>query len=276
MRRAPNTARATRPANTLFTDLNQPIRNKKRGPVDVEPVVQTPRGRIRSQRGMMTDTATFRSVGDKTQTVDSLMKSVRRDKTSRVQQWINENDPKPLEILRHIAEESQPHKRILTLICDQLEAFPPSALQEPIVDLNDDAADEIANIRVRSHDMAQCIDDLAEEENALDEELEDARSRWRDAKAERDRYADLVNASTFEAIEKEREDEERASWRAKELVQTTRRAYNELWGENKHIKSELSKMQKKIDDQRKIHQELIAQRAMEIIEERMIPDVTPM
>lgn len=278
--RVPRTARTPRTANNLFSDLNQPIRNRTRTPVVSDVPVQTPRPRIYSQRSV-TDTTGFKSVSENTKSIDVLMSSARRDKAAQIQSWIEYENPKPLEILRKIAEVSPPHNRILTLICDELSKFPPSSLQEPIFDLNDDAADQMAEIHMKARTITRETEDLEREEADLLSQLEAAKKAHSKAQAEHDRMKHLLEISTFNEYEKEqreqrlREQERQGKPSSVDYKDSNR--YNELWGENRHLKNEMEKLTAKIDEHRKFHKEFTKRRAEEKAEKagkkRKVQDV---
>lgn len=195
------------------------------------------------------------------------MSSARRDKAAQIQSWIDCENPKPLEILRKIAEISPPHSRVLTLICDELSKFPSSALQEPIFDLNDDASEQMAEIHMKSRDITRETEDLEREESELLRQLEDAKRQHEKAQAEHDRMKHLIEMSTFTEYEREqreirlREQERQASVKSADYKDSNR--YNELWGENRHLKNEMEKLTAKIDEQRKFHKEFTKRQAEE-------------
>jgi hypothetical protein len=221
---------------------------------------------------MGTDATAFRSVDDTTISLDVIISSARKDKAAQVQAWIDEFHPPPIEILRKIAEVSPPHQRVLTLICDELAKFPPANLQEPILDVRDDAAAQISDIKARLNSLLRRTEELEGEEDELQLQLARAKERHAEAKIEYDRYLRLIGVSSFNAIEAERlqqrrDDSESMSKPTEEHRESTR--YNELWGENRHLKAEIEKIQAKIDDQRAYHVEYARKKAMAAVKAKL-------
>lgn len=274
--KTPRTARTARAARDMYCDLNQPIRSQNRTPLAPTAPAYTPRPRISTQR-QFTDTTMFRSVDDKTQTVDYLINSGRKTKAAEVQAWIDEFSPSPIEILRKIAQVSQPHTHLLNLICDELEKFPPEKLKDPINELNDDAIDQIAGIKIRSHDLEGEIEDLKIEENELQIKLKEAKENLAKTKDEYDRYKRLVEMATFDSYDKEEEMKKRQ----KEVEMLTKKPkndedslkYNALWGENNHLRDETQKLINKIEQQRKLHQEFTHRKALKEAAKTDLPHI---
>jgi regulator of replication initiation timing len=154
----------------------------------------------------------------------------------------------------------------LTLIADELAKFPPSALQEPILDMNDDAIDQISAIKSRMYDLSRETEKLEQEEEILKQKLADAQQRQAEVKKEWERYKHLIASSTFEDIDREsiearrKEEEELIARGDHEHDKSI--SYNELWGANKFLKGETEKLQAKINEQRAYHEQYIAKKAI--------------
>lgn len=274
--RTSRTPRTARTARDMYCDLNQPIRSQNRTPLTPSAPAYTPRPRVSTQR-QFTDTTLFRSVDDKTQTVDYVINSGRKTKAAEVQQWIDEFSPSPIEILRKIAQVSQPHAHLLNLICDELEKFPPEKLRDPINELNDDAFDQIAGIKIRSHDLENEIEDLKLEENELKAKLKESKENLAKIKDEYDRYTRLVQMASFDSYE----NDEEMKKRQKEVEMLTKKPkndedsikYNALWGENNHLRDETQKLINKIDEQRKLHQEFTHRQALKKAAKNQLPHI---
>jgi hypothetical protein len=223
-----------------------------------------------------TDATTFRSVDDTTISLDTIISSARKDKAAQVQAWIDQFHPPPIEILRRIAEVSPPHQRVLTLISAELSKFPPANLQEPILDVRDDAIDQMSNIKSRLNGVLRQTEELEGEEEELQLQLTRAKGRQAEAKREYDRYVRLIGVSTFNAIEAERlqkrrdDSEQQMAKPADEHSESTR--YNELWGENRHLKAEIEKLKAKIDDQRAYHVEYSRKKAIAAVNAKLALD----
>lgn len=272
------TPRTSRTIPEIYIDLNQPIRSKTRTPVEPAAAYPSPRPRILSSR-TTTDTSTFRSVDDRTQRLETIIASSRREKSQQLQQWIEEFKPTPIEVLRKIAAVSDPHRSVLTLIADELSRFPPNALIDPLDEMNCDAMDEIANIKIKSHDLQRHMRELETEEKDLKRKLQEALDKQEKARQEYERYKKLIEVSTFNSHKEDIEEEQRCN---EERIMKQNQAnseesvrYNQLWGENKHLRNETAKIQGKIDEQRKYHQEFTTRRAMEIFDSRQIQEVEP-
>ena len=218
-----------------------------------------------------TDTRRFTKVNEYSQTLEGMMATKRRGRVARVMEWIEECRPGPIEILRRIASESAVHARVLSLICDELEKFPPGSLEEG--ETEDGTLEELNGIKVRSCDMQRYARDLEREEDELLERLEEVKEKKRAADEERRLLQRLLEASTFAAYDREKEEnEERGQVQGEERKQRSP-VYNELWGVNRHLREELEKLQQRIDAQRKYHEEFTTARAMGVVKSRMIQDV---
>jgi regulator of replication initiation timing len=256
--------RAARTARNLYAELNQPIRNQGRAPLPPEPPAASPRPRIVAGKAL-TDTARFRSVEDRTLSLESIISSARRGSAADIQAWIEGHDPSPIAILRRIASVSPPHERVLTLIADELARFPLGSLEEPIFELNDDAMDEISDIQGRIHDLARETEALEQEEELLKGQLAEARAARAEVQSEWERYRNLIGRSTFTPQgDAERDAQQR---RAEALIlrgdEEHERSvtYNQLWGANKFLKGETEALQAKINEQRAYHASYIAKKA---------------
>jgi cell division septum initiation protein DivIVA len=253
------TARGDRSARELFLDLNQPIRSKTRPQVAPDPPVPPPRPRIPPQK-LSTDACRFRSVDDKTLSIDSIIKSTRRDRASELQSWIDSDNPPPIDILRRIAALSPPHSRVLTLIADELSRFPAADLREPLVDLDADAVDELTSVAVRTHDLTRRAEELQREAEALRAQLARAIERRDAARTEWERYRRLIDAATFHEVGNRGTGSTRVQTGEGGRAEAT--MYNGLWGENKHLRGEIEKIDIQIEEHRKYHREYTAQRAL--------------
>ncbi|OHT07180.1 hypothetical protein TRFO_01314 [Tritrichomonas foetus] len=271
------TARTPRTARTgpeIYMDLNNPVRNKTRTPLAPAPPAYTPRPRVHTQR-QFTDTTSFRAVDEKTHSVESVINSGRKSKAAQVQAWIDEFNPSPIEVLRKIAQVSQPHQHLLNLICDELEKYPPEKLKDPIHELNDDAFDQITGIKIRSQDLEGETEELRIEEEELKRKLKEAEDNLAKTKDEYDRYKRLVSMSTFTSYEKEQEalktNHQVELLTTKPVNTNDSKRYNSIWGENNHLRDETKKLQKKIDQERSKHHEYTQRKAMKIAEKRNVP-----
>jgi cell shape-determining protein MreC len=214
-------------------------------------------------------------VEDTTVSLDVIISSARRGKAADVQAWIDEFHPEPIEVLRRIASVSPPHQRILTLISDELARFPPANLPEPILDLADDAVDQISDISQRLRDLTKETEDLENEEKLLNTQLMRAKERQAEAKREYERYCHLIGVSSFglreeERLEERRQESEMEIAKITDTPTETAR-YNELWGENRHLRNEIGKLQAKIDEQREYHREYALRKAMAVVQSRLDP-----
>lgn len=209
--------------------------------------------------------------------VEDLMKSSRRANVDSVREWIYESQRGPFEILRKIAEVSPIHRKILTLICDDLERLmlkpqPPrgprsarrSVSKSPFPDTGD-IERALAEARTRKSDLGAEMKKLRAERDALQTEF------------------NLLNRTlseqTFEASARrhaeeqvKREEDARAAVLARK--QQSSAMYNRLWGENRHLRSEIERVHVKLSAHRAIHEKYCAYRANEVISSRAISDVS--
>ena len=266
--RSPRSDRGKRPKPALYDDLNKPIRERK-PIVEWDAPGQTPRPRTPRQR-KVTDTSAFTVLSDHTQSLESVMSTVRKNKTARVQAWINEKSPKPIEILRRIAQESPAHARVLNLICDELDKFPESSLRDPALAMNEKARSEIDGARARSRDIGIEMDRIEMEEDELVAALEAAKERHGRLVERLETLKYVMCRSTF--TEHEKEMMERNAQHQEALMSTRREScrdserYNVLWCENTQLKSESKRLQELIDAERNFHREFVKDRAMKIVE----------
>ena len=258
-----------RTPKAIYAELNRPIRGGSREPVEPGRPARTPRPRRMWQK-TATDTRRFAKVNEYSQTLEGMMATKRRGRAARVMEWIEECRPGPIEILRRIASESAVHERVLSLICDELEKFPPGSLEEG--EIEDGTLEELNGIKVRSCDMQRYARDLEREEDELLDCLEEVKQKKRAADEERRLLQGLLEASTFAAFEQEKEENAEIG-QVIEKKQKKSPVYNELWGVNRHLREELEKLQQMIDAHRKYHEEFTTARAMGVVKSRMIQDV---
>lgn len=68
-----------------------------------------------------TDTSHFEKIS--TDTVETIISNTRKIKENQIQDWIDQSNPSPFEILRRISEISLPHHNILSKIIPELEGI---------------------------------------------------------------------------------------------------------------------------------------------------------
>ena len=273
-RAPPRTARTPRTSKRLYVELNRPIRNKSRDPVEPETPARTPRPRMAWQRGF-TDTKTFTSVAEQTKSLELIMSSSRKGKAAEIQEWIEKFGPGPIEILRKVAAESTDLSRVLTLICDELERFPPERLQDQIEELDDGTVQALNGIKVRSCDLQKQAREMQEEEDALMEKLAEVTERKRIVDEENRVCHVLLNESTFEEHAKSMLETTEARQRvpSKKELSSKVPSHTELWGENNHLRGEMQKLEQKINEHRKYHRDFTTRRALAVVKSKLIQDV---
>ena len=268
------TARTPRGTMDIYTELNQPMKTRRGTPLAPNPPTLTPRPRV-PQKKQLSDTTSFRMVDEHLHSVETIINTGRKTKAQQIQAWIDEFNPPPIEVLRKIAQVSQPHQHLLNLICDELEKFPPEKLKDPIHELNDDALDQISGIKSRSHDLEDQTKELKGEEAELRKRLKAAEENLKKTKEEYDRYLKLVEMSTFDEYKKEVEMKKKAQQVEMLNIKTSNDdesfKYNSIWGENNYLREETKKLQDQIEKQRKLHEEFNHRRAMKLAEKRYVP-----
>lgn len=231
------------------------------------PLSRTPRPRTPRQR-LTTDTRTFTRVSNASTNLESVIMNVRKDKVSRVQEWIKLTKPTPVQLLHKISEESPTHSRILTLIMHELEKLPQSCFPTDAAELHSSGR-EIAAISTKRDGLNEKASELLLEEQRLLKSLEAATARHQVLLDRLEAVEHVFNKCTF--VDYEREAMERNA-REQENVMSTRREvyeesanYNELWVQNSRLKSETEELQQRIDAERWLHLELASARAAEVV-----------
>lgn len=231
------------------------------------PSSRTPRPRTPRQR-LTTDTRTFTSVSNEATNLESVIMNVRKDKVSRVQEWIKSTKPTPVQLFRKIAEESPTHSRILTLIMHELEKLPQSCFPAEAVEL-DSSGREIAEICTKRDGLAEKASELLLEEQKLLKSLEAATARHQVLLDRLEAVEHVLGKCTF--VDYEREVMERNAQEQENVMSTRREVYeesanyNELWVQNSQLKSEAEELQQRIDAERWLHLELARTRAAEVV-----------
>jgi hypothetical protein len=180
-----------------------------------------------------------------------------------LQQWVIDEDPTPFEILRGIANVSPVHQNLLTLIADELEhimSLPhlprrnngrPAQISESLLEGYDMQID-IERLTTREYELQSKLEELDREKGELEAIL-----------AERQRL--IARQSFVRFNEKRRENEkleaERIDREHKEAKHNLSVMYTRMWGEGRHLKEEIEKCTRVLDQERKVHCDLAALRA---------------
>ena len=239
--------------NDLYAELNAPIRNKERNPLP--PAPKSARSFASTNRPVKktTNTSVFRKVENSTINVENVLLSSRKKKEEQVQQFIDDFNPKPMQVLQKIAQVSEMHKSILSMIMQELKAYPEEDFGDPLAEIGRDAITEIAVAKLKTIDLDKESQELDEEIDALKRELETAQKQNAKAKAEHERFTTLISKSTFDIFNAE--ERERQIQKQIELIHPKKdeedtAKYNALWGESKHLNAEIQKLENLIKEER--------------------------
>ncbi|EAY15123.1 hypothetical protein TVAG_392400 [Trichomonas vaginalis G3] len=260
---------ARRNIKTLYEDLNNPIRSRDRNPLPPPP---------KSARTISTTSRTarpsfnpknFHQVENSTVSVENVIITSRKDKEDQVQAFIDEFHPPPIQILQKIAQVSKNHKSVLLKIINELKQYKEENLHEPVADLSNDAITKITSLRLKTIDMDREIDESRNLNTILYEELEDAKKKLEKAQQEYNRIKTVYDASSFtiyDSTRNEKEIQKELDALPKKPSQKETMKYNALWGENKHLKSEIQKTLDKLGEERQYQLSVIAKRAIKEIQ----------
>lgn len=261
--------KSRRNIKTLYEDLNNPIRSRERNPLPPPPKsARTITSNLKTSRPHF-NPKNFKQVESSTINVETVIMTSRKDKEHQVQDFIDQFRPPPIQILQKIAQVSQSHRSILNRIIDELKQYKEESLQEPLSDLSNDAITKITTLRLKTIDMDREIQDNRSGNTVLYEELEDAKRQLEKARIEYNRIKVVYDASSFEtynANNTEKEIQRELSAIPKKQNQQETMKYNALWGENKHLKTELQKTIDKLDEERQYQLSVVTKRAHKEIE----------
>lgn len=261
-----NTERAPRSAHDLYLDLNSPIRKQGRAPATAKAPVQTPRARQTIQRHF-TDAKEFTSIKNKTISVENIVQRNLRSKEDDLQIWIEETNPDPFEVLQKIADISRIHKNLLEYIIEQLKKFPKDLLVDPIIEINHDCSQELIILNKKEKQIQEEIGQLHSLKQTLKMKLEEISKERNEIKTEYESYLKRIKQSSFKEYENEQsKTQSKASSQSKNTNE-----YNQVWGENSHLRSEIEKANQKLSDIRKKHLEYAYERAMIKVKEQSLP-----
>ena len=258
-----------RKVKDLYLELNAPIRSRERTPLPPPPKTARSYQTTTKPVKKSINAASFRKVDNTTQGIDQIIATSRKTREEQVQKFINDFNPKPLQVLQKIAQVSDMHSSILNRIIDELKQYPEEDLEDPIADLGRDAITRITSIKLKIIDLDNEIADMKNEESVLMMELEDAKKENEEARVEYDKFNTLINQSTFDifnAEAKEKEIQEQIEKTNPTKIKEDSTKYNTLWGEGKHLRSEIKKVENQIKEERKfqlLHAERMAQKQSE-------------
>lgn len=115
-----------RKIDDLYVRLNQKNRTTKRtSRTQQQPKMHLPQTNLSHNENQ--------SIKIDSQTVESVISSTRKIRENEIQQWIDQEHPGPIEVLKRISEVSIPHHSVLTKIISELEniisnPLPPSEM----------------------------------------------------------------------------------------------------------------------------------------------------
>lgn len=261
--------RRKKTADEIYSDLNRPSTIKVRKAT--ERTVKS----MRLNPPATSDTMPFSNILQKTPNVDQIINSNRRTNTDIVQRWIDEFNPGPFDIMRKIANISQPHQKILTYIADELQKLvlkprPPSAVNK--------RRTELSKMRLEINSVDALIDEEHDRQDILKSRLKELIAQ----KEALENHLSVINRTIHsQTFDKSRERtarmQEEAAEAANETAERMKRKrasrMNELGGENRHLRDELEKVTELLKEQRVLHNKYAEYRATLAIQSRQIQNV---
>ncbi|OHT04275.1 hypothetical protein TRFO_28261 [Tritrichomonas foetus] len=199
---------------------------------------------------------------------ESITSTTRKIREDEVQQWIDENDPSPIEILKRIAEVSLPHHNALMKIANELEEIASTPVPPQISEEYNRRSMrcKLADVLLETRDIECSINDKQEREKVLRARLE-YMTRQRDEMKQRyldydrivqnekfNKYYDLKRGVD---IEKQAKDFERDT----EINKKVQIEFSQLWGESRLLRDEISKISEKLEQNRIFHEKFAHERA---------------
>ena len=259
-----------RAGEKIYADLNRPAR------VRPKRVHERP---IRSSRWdaangrTLTDARRFTNSYRIHDNAEDVISATRRRNVEMVQRWIDENDPSPFEILRKIASVSQPHRKLLTTISEELEKIILRPRPPPTTNIR---ARDVSAIKLESRDVQNTIDELNRKHESLVECLEQLKEKKQKLQ---DELATLKRAAEGQTFAEENKTEQTPEPihdnKASEALQKRKRTkrFNELWGENRHLRTELERVSARLTRERELHDMYAEYRASAIVAAKQVQSV---
>lgn len=252
-------------------DLNRPSTIKVRKATE-----RTPKSaRVNPPPERNSDLPQFSNIIQKTSNVDHIINSNRRTNADIVQRWIEEFNPGPFDIMRKIANISQPHRKLLTVITDELQKVvlkprPPSSVNK--------RQTELSRMRLELGSVQTLIDEEQDTRRLLKQRLDELIAQKETLESKLAVINRTMNSQTFKTSqERTQREQEAAAELAKATSEREKREkksrLNELGGENRHLRDELEKITELLDEQRRLHNKYAEHRANVVIQSRQIQHV---
>ena len=257
----------------IYADLNRPARVRPQR-VHERPIKSSRWDQANGRT--MTDARRFRQAFKVNENAEDVILTTRRNNVDLVQRWIDENDPSPFDILRKIASVSQPHRKLLTTIAEELEKIvlkprPPSVVNT--------RSREVSAMKVESVGVQGSIESLEKQRITLNERIEQLKTKKQELSDELELLQRASATQTFEEGNKvEVKEPTQADTKAEAKKKRKRQArYNELWGENRHLRTELEIISERLEHERKLHDMYAEYRASAIVAAKQVQsvDTTP-
>lgn len=209
--------------------------------------------------------------------IDTVTKEVTKKREDELEAWIEENQPDNLDILRKIAEISPYHSRIMTTIVAELRTVLPTETEEE----NNESEKNITrtrNYKNKTYDLIVQTEKLRKENEEFRAKLNELKKKKEEIKNECNVYERLIDQAGFSEYEQEIvEENENMKQKQKEydhnVKQKKANMFNQLWGANRHLRNEIEKMNDRIADQRRYHNEYTHKVALEEIAAHAIQEV---
>ena len=231
---------------TFLNRINKPIRNGSRSPVELKNCTISPRLRNIRVKEQSIDINSLRFIDENLFSYNMQYKSMIKNMENDMNIWIDQENPEATDVLIQIAQLSEIHRSIVLKIAD--------ILQSNQIAINDDYHKdlhcEIQKLEDQLLDLRQNI----EERSVLDKiqnEIDIEKKKNLELRRYYNIYSNLTNKTGFQP---------------ELLVKTSNKTentavFNEVWGENHHLRNEINTLTNKISEQREYHMSYTSEKA---------------
>ena len=242
-----------RNVNDLFSELNKPIRNKNRAPVELDGKSVKTNAPLTPRKGII-NALNFKTVELNINELETVLTSSRKDKEAIVQDWIEAFKPNHIQTLEKIAKESENHRRILESIINELKLFPDLCTDDVFGELAKDANEQSISCKVRILKLHEELKNLEEQKQSLFHKIEGAKFDISRSNEEQRKINLMIGKSKLaESVKKQIPVMKSVLFYDEQGTTDNTLRYNTAWGENKHLKSETKKLIEKINEERNYH-----------------------
>ena len=234
----------------LYNDLNSPRKKKMKILNNSIDTNFTPQKKHISSLN-------FKKIEELDENLDSIILSSRKNKENEIDNLIKKNDLTPIEILKEISNKSHQHKHLLLKIIENLEEIKNIESINPLIELSNDAQESIVRLKLQITLNKKDIENIQYEIFNINTEIEKINKSNDILRKEYNKYFQMVQNSTFlsktiKDIEFDKKNlVERYNYQSN-IEESVK--YNTLWGENKRLKSEIKRLNTKVNEERIFHQ----------------------